>query len=93
MAPLPGRDVGRLPLAGERLTVRGMGAKRGRKVERLDARVADAAGDGRVTGASWLDSADPRRRRIGRGVLAAVWVYVAALWVLALDQTFGWGVF
>lgn len=93
MAPLPCRDVGRLPLAGERLTVRGMGAKRGRKVERLDAMVADAAGDSRVPGASWLDSSDPRRRRIGRGVLAAVWVYVAALWVLALDQTFGWGVF
>jgi hypothetical protein len=75
-----------------------MGAKRGRKVERLDAMVMDAAGDGRAPGeteggSSWLDSTDPRRRRIGRGVLAAVWIYVAALWVLALDQTFGWGVF
>lgn len=42
---------------------------------------------------SWLDSADPRRRRWGRIVLVAVWVYVAALWLLALDQWFDWGIF
>ena len=76
----------------DRFTLGSMGAKRERKVERR-ATVTDAAGDGRAPGTSWLDSTDPRRRRIGRGVLAAVWVYVAALWVLALDQTFGWGVF
>lgn len=75
-----------------------MGARRGRKAERLEVDGGNAAGDGRApgetgAGSSWLDSNDPRRRRIGRGVLAAVWVYVAALWVLALDQTFGWGVF
>jgi len=75
-----------------------MGAKRERKVERRATDGLPAAGAGRApgnaeTGSSWLDSTDPRRRRIGRGVLAAVWVYVAALWVLALDQTFGWGVF
>jgi hypothetical protein len=22
-----------------------------------------------------------------------VWIYVAALWLLALDQTFNWGIF
>ncbi len=42
---------------------------------------------------SWLDSSDPRRRMIGKIVVAAVWIYVAALWLLALDQTFNWGIF
>ncbi|MDO8541785.1 MAG: hypothetical protein Q7S40_15215 [Opitutaceae bacterium] len=45
------------------------------------------------TGSSWLDSSDPRRRTMGKIVLAAVWIYVAALWLLALDQTFSWGIF
>lgn len=26
-------------------------------------------------------------------IFAAVWIYVAALWLLALDQTFHWGIF
>jgi hypothetical protein len=26
-------------------------------------------------------------------VLGAAWLYVAALWLLALDQTFHWGLF
>jgi hypothetical protein len=42
---------------------------------------------------SLLESPDPRKRRIGRAVLAGVWVYVGALWLLALDQTFNWGIF
>lgn len=42
---------------------------------------------------SWLDSADPRKRRYGQITLIVVWVYVAALWLLALDQLFGWGIF
>ena len=42
---------------------------------------------------SWIDSADPRKKLIGKIVLVAVWVYVAALWLLALDQTFHWGIF
>jgi hypothetical protein len=44
-------------------------------------------------GSSWMDSADPRKRTIGKIVLIGVWVYVAALWLLALDQTFDWGIF
>ncbi len=28
-----------------------------------------------------------------RIVLGAVWLYVAALWLLALDHTFHWGLF
>jgi hypothetical protein len=44
-------------------------------------------------GASWFDSADPRRRMLGKIVLAGVWLYVAALWLLALDQSFNWGIF
>ncbi len=42
---------------------------------------------------SWIDSADPRKRMWGKIILAAVWIYVAALWLLALDQTFHWGIF
>lgn len=42
---------------------------------------------------AWIDSPDPRRRQLGRVLLGAIWVYVAALWLLALDQTFDWGVF
>lgn len=42
---------------------------------------------------SWLESTDPRRRMIGKVVLAGLWLYVAALWLLALDQTFNWGIF
>lgn len=41
----------------------------------------------------WIDSSDPRKRMIGKAVLTAVWLYVAALWLLALDQTFQWGIF
>lgn len=41
----------------------------------------------------WIDSTDPRKRTLGKIVLIAVWLYVAALWLLALDQTFGWGIF
>jgi hypothetical protein len=29
----------------------------------------------------------------GKIILAGVWIYVAALWLLALDQTFHWGIF
>ena len=42
---------------------------------------------------SWLDSTDPRKRMWGRIILAAIWIYVGALWLLALDQTFNWGLF
>jgi hypothetical protein len=42
---------------------------------------------------SWIDSPDPRKRTIGKIVLAGIWIYVAALWLLALDQTFKWGIF
>lgn len=42
---------------------------------------------------SWIDSPDPRKRLIGKIVLVGIWIYVAALWLLALDQTFNWGIF
>jgi hypothetical protein len=42
---------------------------------------------------AWIDSTDPRKRTLGKVVLAGVWLYVAALWLLALDQTFHWGIF
>lgn len=43
--------------------------------------------------AAWIDSPDPRKQKIGKLVLVGVWIYVAALWLLALDQTFHWGIF
>ena len=42
---------------------------------------------------AWMDSTDPRKRMMGKIVFAGVWIYVAALWLLALDQTFHWGIF
>lgn len=42
---------------------------------------------------AWIDSTDPKKRTIGKIVLVGVWIYVAALWLLALDQTFKWGIF
>lgn len=41
----------------------------------------------------WIESSDPRRRLWGQIALAAIWIYVAALWLLALDQWFNWGIF
>lgn len=43
--------------------------------------------------ASWLDSSDPRKRTWGKIIFIGVWIYVGALWLLALDQTFNWGIF
>jgi len=42
---------------------------------------------------SWLDSSDPRKRRWGKIIFIGVWIYVGALCLLALDQTFAWGIF
>jgi hypothetical protein len=42
---------------------------------------------------AWIDSPDPRKRMVGKIAFVAVWVYVAALLLLALDQTFHWGIF
>jgi hypothetical protein len=42
---------------------------------------------------AWIDSPDPRRRLWGKIALVVLWVYVAALWLLALDQWFNWGIF
>ena len=41
----------------------------------------------------WIESTDPRKRRWGKIALVVLWVYVAALWLLALDQWFNWGIF
>lgn len=62
------------------------------------ASVPPAASGGAVAAApaeaaSWIESGDPRKRALGKIVLIAVWLYVAALWLLALDQTFNWGIF
>lgn len=44
-------------------------------------------------GTVWIDSAQPRRRQIARVLFALLWIYVAALWLLALDQWLNWGLF
>ena len=46
-----------------------------------------------ATPTSWIDSSDPRKRMWGKIIFAGVWIYVGALWLLALDQTFNWGLF
>jgi hypothetical protein len=57
------------------------------------AAVSSAAAAGAAPAPAWIDSTDPRKRMIGKIVLVGVWIYVAALWLLALDQTFHWGIF
>lgn len=42
---------------------------------------------------SWLDSSDPKKRMWGKIIFTGVWIYVGALCLLALDQTFNWGIF
>ena len=42
---------------------------------------------------SWIDSADPKKRMWGKIIFVGIWIYVGALWLLALDQTFHWGIF
>lgn len=54
---------------------------------------AASIGDVPPGSTAWIDSTDPRRRLIGKLILIGVWIYVAALWLLALDQTFNWGIF
>jgi hypothetical protein len=41
----------------------------------------------------WIESTDPRRQLIAKIVLVGLCIYVAALWLLALDQWFNWGIF
>lgn len=78
-----------------------MSAKHPKKSAKRESAASPAAVAVPVTGssvnaevtASWIDSTDPRKRTFGKIVLVALWVYVAALWLLALDQTFHWGIF
>jgi hypothetical protein len=85
-----------------------MSAKPSRKSGNKPARAAAPAGSAASTSSpipaavvqetatapvSWMDSPDPRKRIWGKILFVAVWVYVAALWLLALDQTFHWGIF
>jgi hypothetical protein len=41
----------------------------------------------------WIESSNPRRRMIGKIALVVIWVYVAALCLLAIDQWFNLGIF
>jgi len=40
-----------------------------------------------------VEEGNGRRRLIANLLLAAVWVYVAMIYLLALDQQFHWGIF
>jgi hypothetical protein len=54
---------------------------------------ADVSVSAAPTTTSWLDSSDPRKRLWGKIIFVGLWIYVGALWLLALDQTFNWGIF
>ena len=58
----------------------------------LPAVAADAAG----SGAAVAEATEPfykRHPKIANVIFAALCVYVAMIWLLALDQTFHWGLF
>ena len=57
------------------------------------AAAAPAPAAGQTDHVAWMDSPEPRKRLIGKIAFVALWIYVAALCLLALDQTFHWGIF
>ena len=49
-----------------------------------------------ASGAATAEAAEPfykRHPKIANAIFAALCVYVAMIWLLALDQTFHWGLF
>lgn len=78
-----------------------MSAKKSKRAESIPAPAAAAPAAPAAPAAesipaappSWLDSADPRKRLWGKIILVAVWIYVGALCLLALDQTLNLGIF
>lgn len=52
---------------------------------------APTADDAELT--PWTESTDPRKRQIARLILIGLWIYVAALGLLAIDQWFNLGIF
>jgi hypothetical protein len=47
-------------------------------------------------GAATAEAAEPfyqRHPKIANAIFAALCIYVAMIWLLALDQTFHWGIF
>lgn len=61
--------------------------------QRASAAASPAPAPAETPEPSWLESSDPRKRMWGKIVLVALWLYVAALCLLALDQWFRWGIF
>jgi hypothetical protein len=58
------------------------------------AAVASKAADAPTTAlVPALESSDPKRRMIAQIALIVFSLYVAAVWLLALDQQFHWGIF
>lgn len=70
-----------------------MSAKTASKYVPDDETPAPAANAPVAPAPAWIDSTDPKRRQIAQVALWLLWLYVAALWVLALDQWFNWGIF
>ena len=54
---------------------------------------AMASAGGAAPTVAWIDSDDPKKRQWAKIILVGVWLYVAALWLLALDQWMNWGIF
>ena len=71
-----------------------MSAKKSRKQSPVTpSAVPAAAAVASPAAVAWIDSPDPKKRQYAKLILAGVWIYVAALWLLALDQWFHWGIF
>jgi hypothetical protein len=85
------RDRARLAWRAEVSTITRMSAKKAKRPDPVAA--APAAETTVAAEPAWIDSADPKKRQIAQVVLVVVWIYVAALCLLALDQWFHWGIF
>ncbi len=62
-------------------------------IDERDAFATQVAETGTSAAPAWIESTDPRKRQVAQIAQVVVWVYVAALWLLALDQWFHWGIF
>jgi len=76
-----------------------MAANPGRKPPRQPAAQTPSSPVASVAGSASAPAGTPAAPEnsippgLRQALLAAVWCYVAALWLLALDQTFNWGIF
>jgi hypothetical protein len=65
-----------------------------KRTERVRAAAEPVSPPGSVTlPSNEAVSLSERHPQLARLILVAVWLYAAELWLLALDQTFNWGIF